>query len=475
MADICIIYAREDRKAVASLDRILSGLGWQVWWDEHLTGRGFPSAIQQELRDAACVLVVWSHHSVDKEWVLDEARFVKETGRPLIQIKIEKVVVPVGFGQDEVLDLIAWPETPSHIGFQRLLKRVNQSTGGPKNVWDGKRKLSLAVGGKSLALPTFFRSVSSYEAPLQPYAAIQALELLKTEAVLVSAYDLTHAKHRARIIASLRRQRSNGSIVLLDSGNYEAYRKDDGLWRKALFRKTLSLNCFDYAFCFDNLKPPPSVKANIRDVVSRVIEDQERSRSGKILPIVHIPIKKGHSNTAIAPDLLAGIAEAIRPDLIAVPERELGSGVIERARVVHEIRGRLDSLGWYQPLHLLGTGNPLSLAIFAAAGADTFDGLEWCRTATDHETALLYHFQQYDFFQHQTRSAESPVVRAAADADGVSYNAKVAFHNLEFFQVWIGDIRKDIAHGRIDRLLRDFLPKGFFKDLAKALPGVFEP
>lgn len=43
--------------------------------------------------------------------------------------------------------------------------------------------------------------------------------------------------------------------------------------------------------------------------------------------------------------------------MIAVPERELGDGIVARARAVHEIRRSLDSLGFYQPLHLLGCGN----------------------------------------------------------------------------------------------------------------------
>jgi queuine/archaeosine tRNA-ribosyltransferase len=212
----------------------------------------------------------------------------------------------------------------------------------------------------------------------------------------------------------------------------------------------------------------------LTDVVSRVGRDRDSAKTENILPIVHIPIKKGNFHTAIAPALFVQIAESLRPLLIAVPERELGGGVIEKAQVVAQIRKALNSLDWYQPIHLLGTGNPLSLAIFAAAGADTFDGLEWCRTVADHETALLYHFQQYDFFRHQTRSAQSTIVKAAADDERVSFNARVAFHNLEFFRMWTREIQKDIAHGRIDRLLRDFLPKGSFRDLANALPGVFE-
>jgi queuine/archaeosine tRNA-ribosyltransferase len=215
------------------------------------------------------------------------------------------------------------------------------------------------------------------------------------------------------------------------------------------------------------------VSRNVHDVVGRVARDQSYAKNARVLPIVHIPTRKGQFHTSVAPDLFCGIAEAIRPDIIAVPERELGSGIVEKARVVSEIRKRLNQLGRYQAIHLLGTGNPLSLAVLSAAGADTFDGLEWCRTVADHETGLLYHFQQYDFFKQQTRSSASAIAKNAVDRPEVSYSAKVAFHNLEFLRVWMMELQKDTEHERVDRLLRGFLPKGFFRELAEALPDVF--
>jgi hypothetical protein len=36
-------------------------------------------------------------------------------------------------------------------------------------------------------------------------------------------------------------------------------------------------------------------------------------------------------------------------------------------------------------------GNPWSIAVLTAAGADSFDGLEWCRVTVDRRTAQLHH------------------------------------------------------------------------------------
>jgi len=83
---------------------------------------------------------------------------------------------------------------------------------------------------------------------------------------------------------------------------------------------------------------------------------------------------------------------------IAVPERELGEGICKKADTVIKIREKLNTIGRYQPIHILGTGNPLSILILAAAGADLFDGLEWCRTVADRDTGFLFHHQQFEFF-----------------------------------------------------------------------------
>src|ERR1700694_5436656 len=107
-ADVAIIYARENKQIVEAIDALLVSRGWTVWWDRNLSGEGFRKEIQDELVKAGCVVVIWSRFSIDKDWGLEEGRFVREQRRPLVQIKLEKVVVPIGFGQDEFVNLAGW-------------------------------------------------------------------------------------------------------------------------------------------------------------------------------------------------------------------------------------------------------------------------------------------------------------------------------------------------------------------------------
>jgi len=124
--------------------------------------------------------------------------------------------------------------------------------------------------------------------------------------------------------------------------------------------EALSITPYDEAFCFDQLEPPSEIDEAVRAVVHAVERDSAHARRA-VLPIVHAPrdAATGVARIDLVPELMRRVARELRPTLLAVPERELGSGLMERARGVYQIRKELDTLGFYQPLHLLGTGNPL--------------------------------------------------------------------------------------------------------------------
>lgn len=181
----------------------------------------------------------------------------------------------------------------------------------------------------------------------------------------------------------------------------------------------------------------------------------------------------GSYRSALFPDMFLKVAEELAPPIIAAPEREFGDGLYNRARIVYQIRHQLARLGRYQPIHLLGTGNPISIAIFAMAGADFFDGLEWCRTVADRATGLLYHHQQYDFFRTQTKMSQHDIVREAATDERIDFYAKMAFHNLDVFDQWMQEVQDAISEGSINEMLASYMDKSGFREMKTALPEIF--
>jgi queuine/archaeosine tRNA-ribosyltransferase len=195
-----------------------------------------------------------------------------------------------------------------------------------------------------------------------------------------------------------------------------------------------------------------------------------------ILPVVHVPPSKNSGyQFELIPRITRLLAEKLQPKLIGIPERELGAGIVQRIETMKAIRSELDELPFYQPVHLLGTGNPWTVAIMAAAGADTFDGLEWCRTVVDHENDRLNHFQHFDLFSWQAELSSSVIVQESLkENSGVDYAGKVAFHNLDYFLQFGEELRDAVSKGRMEGFVTARLGKAAVKKLHEAMPRIFD-
>jgi hypothetical protein len=106
MADIFLSYAKEDREPARTIATLLESGGWSVFWDRKITaGDDWRQVVQSELDAAGAVVVLWSDASAGSSWVVEEA----ERGRRrLISVRIAEVVLPIGFGRAQAVDLIGW-------------------------------------------------------------------------------------------------------------------------------------------------------------------------------------------------------------------------------------------------------------------------------------------------------------------------------------------------------------------------------
>jgi len=469
LADICLIYARPSKRVVQALHDILSQR-YSVWWDQDIHAGDYRNEIEKQLKQAKCVIPIWCQASRTSQNVVDEAVYAERHHVPLLPIRIERVDFPIGLGGLHAVDMIDWKGDASDQRIQDLFRNIESTI--------LARPEALNLADRRLPIPMFFRSVSSHETALRPAAAVQALKLVPPDALLISAYDIINEpkKERDRMIGDLDSCRSAGSLVLLDSGNYEASRKQDKTWKRQELHKALQIVPHDLTLCFDDLNPPSDIEGIVRRVVKSARRDAKQTLT-PVLPIVHAPRNsQGDIIFEVIPQAIKQICQELRPIAVAIPERELGGGILARARTIYTIRQTLNELGFYQPLHLLGTGNPLSIAILSAVGADWFDGLEWCRTVADNESGRLYHLHQYDFFAWQSQlAATSPIVKEAVASDKIAFTGKVIFHNLEFFTAWMKELREDLRNDKIDRFLTAKLPLGkeSMQLLEQAVPEVF--
>ena len=137
MADIFISYASEDKDRVIPIVKALEQKGWSVWWAPEIrTGTPFDRVIEKALKDARSVFVVWSHDSVDSDWVRAEATDGLER-EILISVAIEpNVKPPLRFRYIHTEQLIDWDGKRPSASFDKIvadLKAILKGQEPPKD------------------------------------------------------------------------------------------------------------------------------------------------------------------------------------------------------------------------------------------------------------------------------------------------------------------------------------------------------
>jgi WD40 repeat protein len=125
LGHVFLSYGREDREVAHRIAKQLDGAGFTVWWDRDIdVGVPYDRVIERALSDAACVVVLWSKHSIDSDWVRAEADEGRRRGI-LVPALVEPVMPPLQFRLLETIDLSSWQEddTPSFDRFRSAVAR----------------------------------------------------------------------------------------------------------------------------------------------------------------------------------------------------------------------------------------------------------------------------------------------------------------------------------------------------------------
>lgn len=106
--DIFLSYARRDRPTARVIAQCLSDEGFSVWWDASLhSGETFDEVIEQNLKEAKAVVVLWSPASVASRWVRAEATLADRRNK-LVPAIIEACDRPIIFELTHTSELTDW-------------------------------------------------------------------------------------------------------------------------------------------------------------------------------------------------------------------------------------------------------------------------------------------------------------------------------------------------------------------------------
>jgi len=108
MAKVFLSYDRDDTERARPVALALEKAGHAVWWDLHIRGgEQYTKVIDEALKAADAVVVLWSKYSVESAWVRDEAAAGRDTGR-LVPAALDGTDPPLGFRQFQTIDLSQW-------------------------------------------------------------------------------------------------------------------------------------------------------------------------------------------------------------------------------------------------------------------------------------------------------------------------------------------------------------------------------
>jgi hypothetical protein len=130
MAGVFLSYDRDDTDKARAIALALDKAGHSVWWDLHVRGGAqFAKVIEQALKAADAVVVLWSSNSIESSWVRDEASAGRDSGR-LVPVTIDGTEAPLGFRQFQTIDLSKWKGRGKPRQLQALMDDVTAIASG---------------------------------------------------------------------------------------------------------------------------------------------------------------------------------------------------------------------------------------------------------------------------------------------------------------------------------------------------------
>ncbi len=167
--DVFLSYSHDDRATAQRFALALEADGLEVWWDNAIrSGDAFDEKIEQALRQAKAVVVLWSKSSVASRWVRAEATLADRNGA-LVPVMIEACERPIMFELAHTVDLSHWTGDAQDQAWQDVLADVERLA---------------AVLAKPVA-----PIVKAAPKPLEPILAVLAFENLSADTELAFFSD----------------------------------------------------------------------------------------------------------------------------------------------------------------------------------------------------------------------------------------------------------------------------------------------
>jgi len=120
MSDIFVSYARATERQARQIADTLRLRGYAVWRDDELPAhRAYSEVIEERIKSAKAVLVLWSADAAKSQWVRAEADAARGAGT-LVQVTMDGTLPPMPFNQIQCADLSGWAGDTTSQGWLKV-------------------------------------------------------------------------------------------------------------------------------------------------------------------------------------------------------------------------------------------------------------------------------------------------------------------------------------------------------------------
>ena len=129
MPNVFVSYARSTEAQAVQVVDALAAAGMEVWRDDQLPAhRAYSEVIEERLRSADAVVVLWSAEAAKSQWVRAEADAAREAGA-LVQVSLDGSMPPMPFNQIQCAKLSGWNGDRSAAEWRKVESSIEALTG----------------------------------------------------------------------------------------------------------------------------------------------------------------------------------------------------------------------------------------------------------------------------------------------------------------------------------------------------------
>ena len=124
MSDVFVSYARSTEEQAGLVADALRLKGYSVWRDDEIPAhRAYSEVIEERLKEAKAVVVIWSADAAKSQWVRAEADAAREAGT-VVQVSFDGTMPPMPFNQIQCADLTGWTGEREAPGWHKVEQSV---------------------------------------------------------------------------------------------------------------------------------------------------------------------------------------------------------------------------------------------------------------------------------------------------------------------------------------------------------------